>query len=74
MWNKSLCAWKYGIRVGWMGKTYRSVLGRMGCGRDMVWRGTGVVVCATVYWRCLKGAVVRLISCNAPLKRPGYWG
>ena len=26
-----------------------------------------MVVCV-VYWRCLKGAVVRLISCNAPLK------
>ena len=29
--------------------------------------GTGVVVCI-VYCRCLKGAVVRLISCNASLK------
>ena len=29
--------------------------------------GTGVVVCV-VYWRCLKAAVVRLISCTAPLK------
>ena len=37
------------------------------CGRGEVWRGTGVVVCV-VYWRCLKGAVVRSISCNAPLK------
>ena len=36
-------------------------------GRDGVWRGTGVVVWV-VYWRCLIGAVVRLMSCNAPLK------
>ena len=35
----------------------------MGCGRD----GDGVVV-YIAYWRCLKGAIVRLMSCNAPLK------
>ncbi|KAK2178105.1 hypothetical protein NP493_562g03029 [Ridgeia piscesae] len=37
------------------------------CGRDVVWRGTGVVM-YIAYWRCLKGAIVRLMSCNAPLK------
>ena len=36
-------------------------------GRDGVWRGTGVVL-YVVYWRSLKGAVVRLMSCNAPFK------
>ena len=32
-----------------------------GCGGGQGWW-------CVVYWRCLKGAVVRLISCNAPLK------
>ena len=32
-----------------------------GCGRGRVWR------CCVVYGRCLKGAVVRSISCNAHL-------
>ena len=49
------------------GEKYKSMMGRVGGGRDRVWRGTGVVVCV-VYWRCLKGAVVRLMSFNAPLK------
>ena len=50
------------------GKKKRSVLGEGGvCGRGGVCRGIGVVVCV-VYWRRLKGAVVRLISYNAPLK------
>ena len=43
------------------------------CGRGMVWRGTWVVVCV-VYWRCQKGAVVTLISCNAPMKASGLLG
>ncbi|KAK2186755.1 hypothetical protein NP493_190g05005 [Ridgeia piscesae] len=57
------------MRLGWggWGKVQVNDGGGCGCGRDGVWRGTGVVVCIA-YWRCLKGAVVRLISCNAPLK------
>ena len=51
---------------GW-GNVQVNDRGGWGCGRDGVWRGTGVVVCV-VYWRCVKGAVVRLMSCNAPLK------
>ena len=51
---------------GW-GKVQVNDGGGWGCGRDGVWMGTGVVVCVT-YRRCLKGAVVRLMSCNAPLK------
>ena len=43
------------------------MMGRVGCGRDGVWRGTGVVVCIA-YLRYLKGAIVRLMFCNAPLK------
>ena len=45
---------------------YRSVI-RESWGVVTVWRGTGVVMCG-VYWRCLKGAVDMLISCNVPLK------
>jgi hypothetical protein len=26
------------------------------------------VVVYIAYWRCMKGAIVRLMSCNAPLK------
>ena len=37
------------------------MIGRVGCGRDGVWRGTGVVVCIT-YLRYMKGAIVRLMS------------
>ncbi|KAK2194169.1 hypothetical protein NP493_2g18052 [Ridgeia piscesae] len=57
------------MRLGWggWGKVQVNDGGGWGCGRDGVWRGTGVVVCV-VYWTCLKGAVVRLMSCNAPLK------
>ncbi|KAK2176930.1 hypothetical protein NP493_630g00066 [Ridgeia piscesae] len=51
---------------GW-GKVQVNDGGGRGCGRDGVWRGTEVVVCIA-NWRCLKGAVVRLMSCNAPLK------
>ena len=40
---------------------------RGGGGRDGVWRGTWVVV-GIVYWRCLMGAVVRLMSSNSLLK------
>ena len=38
-----------------------------GCGRDGCVEGDGVVVYIG-YWRCPKGAIVRLMSCNAPLK------
>ena len=38
-----------------------------------VWRWTEVVVCV-VYWRGLKGAVVRLISCNVPLNASRLFG
>ena len=51
--------------LGWVGEKYKSMMGRVGCGKDWVWP-SGVVY--VVYWRCLKGAVIRLISCNAPLK------
>ena len=40
-WNKSICAWEYGIRVGWMG--YKSMMGEgggvvgMGCGGGQGW-------------------------------------
>ncbi|KAK2143053.1 hypothetical protein NP493_4671g00001 [Ridgeia piscesae] len=56
-----------GLGWGGWGKVQVNDGGGWVCGRDRVWRGTGVVVCV-VYWRCLKGAVVRLMSCNAPLK------
>ena len=55
------------------GEKYKSMMGEGGCGRDGVWRGTGVVVCV-VYWRCLKGAVVRLMTCHAPLRRRDWCG
>ena len=54
-WNKSICAWEYGIRVGWMRKVLVNEGGGWGCGRDGVGRGSGVVVCIA-YWRCLKDA------------------
>ena len=54
MWNKD----------GVDGEKYKSM---MGDGVDGMWRGAGVVG-YVVYWRCLKGADVRLMSCNAPLK------
>ena len=60
-WNKSICAWEYGIMVGWIGKVQVNDGGGWGCGRHGLWRGTGVVVCIA-YWTCLKGAVVRLIG------------
>ncbi|KAK2187029.1 hypothetical protein NP493_180g03030 [Ridgeia piscesae] len=56
-----------GLGWGGWGKVQVNDGGGWGCGRDGVWRGTGVVVCIA-YWKCLKGAVVRLMSCNAPLK------
>ena len=37
-WNKSICAWEYGIRVGWVGKSTNQ---GWGCGSDGVWRGRG---------------------------------
>ena len=33
-----------------------------------MWGGGAGVVGYVVYWRCLKGVVVRLMSCNAHLK------
>ena len=53
-----------GLGWGGWGKVQVNDGGGWGCGRDRVWRGT---VCIA-YWRCLKGAVVRLMSYNAPLK------
>ena len=47
--------------VGWVQFKGGGVVG-MGCGGG---RGGGVY---WLYWRCLKGAIVRLMSCNAPLK------
>ncbi|KAK2173075.1 hypothetical protein NP493_898g00016 [Ridgeia piscesae] len=64
-WNKSICAWNVGLGWGGWGKVQVNDGEGWGCGRDGVCRGTGVVVCV-VYWRCLKGAVLRLMSCNAP--------
>ncbi|KAK2191065.1 hypothetical protein NP493_60g03024 [Ridgeia piscesae] len=58
--------WNMGLGWGGWGKVQISDGGGWGCGGDGVWRGTGVV--CVVYWRCLKGAIVRLMSCNAPLK------
>ena len=52
-----------GLGWGGWGKVQVNDGGGWGCGRD----GDGVVV-YIVYWRCLKGAIVRLMSCNAPLK------
>ena len=40
-WNKSICAWEYGIRVGWVGKSTNQGVVGMGCGGG---RGGGV------YW------------------------
>ena len=57
-----------GLGWGGWGKVQVNDGGGWGCGRDGVWRGTGLVLCVAYYWRCLKGAVVRLMSCNAPLK------
>ncbi|KAK2182570.1 hypothetical protein NP493_348g03079 [Ridgeia piscesae] len=56
-----------GLEWGGWGEIQVNEGGGWGCGMDGVWRGTGVVVCIA-YWRCLKSAVVRLMSCNAPLK------
>ncbi|KAK2183613.1 hypothetical protein NP493_305g03027 [Ridgeia piscesae] len=42
--------------------------GVVGSRRDGVWRGRTRVVVCIAYWRCLKSAIVRLMSCNAPLK------
>ena len=57
------------VGLGWGGweKVQVNDGGVWGCGSDGVWRGTGVVV-YIAYWRCLNGAIVRLMSCNAPLK------
>ncbi|KAK2182388.1 hypothetical protein NP493_355g02008 [Ridgeia piscesae] len=54
--------------LGWGG--WGKVQVNDGEGVGVIWtgvEGVRVVVCV-VYWRCLKGAVVRLMSCNAPLK------
>ncbi|KAK2188509.1 hypothetical protein NP493_130g03004 [Ridgeia piscesae] len=53
-----------GLGWGGWGKIQVNDGGGWGCGRDGVWRGTGW----WSYWRCLKVAIVRLMSCNAPLK------
>ena len=47
------------------GEKYNS---KLGDGVGVVGMGCGGVVGYDVYYRCFKGAVVRLISCNAPLK------
>ena len=58
-----------GIRVFVLGNVEK---GWGGWGKVQVNDGDGVdgrdVVGYVVYWRCLKGAVIRLMSCNALLK------
>ena len=56
-WNKSVYAWEYWIRVWWIHEENNRSRGVDGD------RGGGVCCLLS-----LKGEVVRLISCNAPLK------